>query len=91
MTGDGMRFALRGGELAAEAALAELEGGSPGHEHLRFARNREFAGKWRFNRAVRSLVASRRALVLAASVAARWPAPVRAVVRVAGDVRLARH
>ena len=91
MTGDGMRFAVRGGELAAEAALAELEGGSPAHEHLRLARNREFAGKWRFNRALRSLVASRRALVLAESVAARWPAPLRAIVRVAGDVRLARH
>ena len=31
MTGDGLRFALRGGELAAEAALRELESGAPAY------------------------------------------------------------
>ena len=35
MTGDGLRFALRGGELAADAALEELESGAPAHERLR--------------------------------------------------------
>ena len=34
MTGDGLRFALRGGELAAEAALVELETGIPAHDRL---------------------------------------------------------
>jgi flavin-dependent dehydrogenase len=89
MTGDGMRFALRGGELAAEAALAELEGHTPAHEHLRLARTREFTGKWRFNRALRTLVGSRGGLALAESIGAWWPEPLRLVVRVAGDVRLA--
>ena len=31
MTGDGLRFALRGGELAAQAALDELASGQPAY------------------------------------------------------------
>jgi len=91
ITGDGLRFALRGGELAAEAAVFELESGSAGHARLWKARNREFAGKWRVNRAVRSLVASPRGVQLAAAVAARWSAPTRILISVAGDVDLARR
>ena len=91
MTGDGLRFALRGGELAAEAALRELSSGAPAFEYLRQARAREFAGKWRVNRVLRSLVASPRGVAVAASVAARWAAPVRLLVGIAGDVYLARH
>ena len=56
MTGDGLRFALRGGELAAEAALFELQTGIPAHHRLDEARRREFSGKWRVNRALRALV-----------------------------------
>jgi flavin-dependent dehydrogenase len=89
MTGDGMRFALRGGELAAEAALRELESGTPSFAALAQARAREFSGKWRINRALRTLVGSPRALDLAAVVARHWGAPVRYLIGVAGDVSLA--
>ena len=91
MTGDGLRFALRGGELAAEAALFELETGCPAHHRLLAARRREFSGKWRMNRALRTLVASPRAVSLAATVAAHWAAPVQWLIGMAGDVPLARR
>jgi flavin-dependent dehydrogenase len=91
MTGDGLRFAIRGGELAAQAALSELETGAPAHEELLASRTREFAGKWRVNRALRSLVGSRRALVCAAVAARAWPMPVQRLVGIAGDVNLARR
>jgi flavin-dependent dehydrogenase len=91
MTGDGLRFALHGGELAAEAALAELATGRPAHVWLGGALRREFASKWRLNRALRSLVASPRGIRLAAAVAARWPAPFRWLIDSAGDVPLARR
>ncbi len=91
MTGDGLRFAIRGGELAAEAALRELETGVPAHRHLLASRTREFAAKWRVNRALRSLVGSRRALACAAVAARAWPAPVQQLVGIAGDVNLARR
>ena len=91
MTGDGLRFALRGGELAAEAALCELESHTPSHTRLHASRYHEFSGKWRVNRALRSLVASPRGVELAAAVAARWSAPVRVLIGVAGDIHLARR
>jgi flavin-dependent dehydrogenase len=89
MTGDGMRFALRGGELAAHSALRELESGAAAYEALAGDRAREFSGKWRINRALRVLVDSPRALDLAAVVARRWTAPVEYLIGVAGDVALA--
>ena len=88
MTGDGLRFALRGGELAAEAALEELSSGSPACESLWAARAREFGSKWRINRGLRMLVNSPRAVGAAARVAQQWSAPVRLLVRVAGDLNL---
>jgi len=91
MTGDGLRFAIRGGELAAEAALRELETGLPAHQSLLASRTREFAGKWRLNRALRSLVGSRPALACAAAAARAWPSPVQRLVGIAGDVNLARR
>lgn len=91
MTGDGLRFAIRGGELAAEAAIEELTSGVPAFERLRARRVREFTPKWRINRALRALVASPRAISVATRVAACWPAAVRALVCTAGDVSLARH
>src|SRR5581483_12440807 len=90
MTGDGLRFAFRGGELAAEAALTELESGQPAFAALRAKRLREFGPKWRVNRALRSLVASPRAVSAAAQLAARWPWPVERLVAVAGDVGLCK-
>jgi flavin-dependent dehydrogenase len=89
MTGDGLRFALRGGELAAAAALDELASGVPAFRELHAARAREFSGKWRLNRALRSLVASPRGVSIAASLASLWPAPVEYLVGIAGDVPVA--
>jgi menaquinone-9 beta-reductase len=89
MTGDGLRFALRGAELAAEAALRELETGVPQCERLAAERRSEFAAKWRVNRLLRSLVATPRAVRAASMMARVWPAPVDYLVGVAGDVDLA--
>jgi flavin-dependent dehydrogenase len=88
MTGDGLRFAVRGGELAAEAALRELATNEPAHPSLLAARQQEFGGKWRVNRTLRSLAASPRALRVAAAVASRWSAPVSKLVFTAGDCDL---
>jgi len=90
MTGDGMRFAVRGGMLAAEYALRELEGGQPQHGHLRGARHREFSRKWLINKGLRALAASPRGVALAARVSAHWELPVRSLITLAGDVALAR-
>lgn len=91
MTGDGMRFALRGGELAAEAALQELTTGVAACTSLQAARAREFGAKWRINRSLRALVGSPHGVAVASTLARGWPAPVRMLVRLAGDVKLARH
>ncbi|MGH6693227.1 MAG: NAD(P)/FAD-dependent oxidoreductase, partial [Gammaproteobacteria bacterium] len=72
MTGDGLRFALRGGELAAEAAIDELASGRPAYRRLGAQRQREFQVKWRINRALRLMVGSPRALELAAMASAWW-------------------
>ena len=86
MTGDGLRFATHGAELAAAAALQALGQGWTGvHERLAAERRRAFGGKWRFNRALRSLVGSPRG-VDAAAVGARIAPPLlRAVISHAGD------
>jgi flavin-dependent dehydrogenase len=87
MTGDGLRFALRGAELAAEAVLEELTTGVPSCDRLWGTRAHEFASKWRVNRALRAVVGSPRALGLAAGLARRWPAPVEYLIGVAADVK----
>jgi flavin-dependent dehydrogenase len=87
MTGDGLRFALRGAELAALEALRFLDRGHPdAHLRLTAARRREFAAKWRFNRAIRQLAASRTALhaVTFAARVSTWP--VRRTISYAGDL-----
>ena len=90
MTGDGLRFALRGGELAAHAALQALEHGWAGvHRWHHDARQREFGSKWRFNRVLRGLVGSPlgvRGATLGGRIA---PSAIRALVRYAGDCGLA--
>lgn len=89
MTGDGLGFAIRGGELAAEAALAALAHGWHGvHARLAAERQRAFGGKWRFNRALRALVASPRAIDAAAVAARLAPGVLRAVIARAGDCNL---
>ena len=86
ITGDGLRFAVRGGELAALAALEALEHGWTGvHARLAARRRREFGAKWRFNRAVRALVASPRAVDAAALSASIAPSLLRAMIAYAGD------
>jgi flavin-dependent dehydrogenase len=89
MTGDGLRFAVRGGELAAQAALQALANGWTGvHARLADERRREFATKWRFNRTLRRLVSSPAAVRVGEAVALVAPSALRAVVRRAGDCDL---
>jgi flavin-dependent dehydrogenase len=91
MTGDGLRFAVRGGELAAAAALDALNHGWTGvHTRLAAARAREFSSKWRFNRTLRTLVASPLAVTAAGHAARVAPGVVRRLVARAGDCDLAR-
>jgi flavin-dependent dehydrogenase len=86
ITGDGLRFAVRGGELAAAAALDALTHGWKGvHARLAATRRREFGAKWRFNRALRTLVASPHGVSAAAATAPFAPAVVRAIISRAGD------
>jgi len=87
MTGDGLRFAMRGAELAAAVARESLEKGlGPADARLAEARRAEFERKQRFDRALRAVVA-RPAAVSAAAVAARLaPALLRRVIAVSGDV-----
>jgi flavin-dependent dehydrogenase len=86
MTGDGLRFAIRGGELAAAAALDALANGWSGiHARLAARRAREFGGKCRFNRALRAIVASPTVVDAAALGARVVPGVLRAVVARAGD------
>jgi flavin-dependent dehydrogenase len=91
MTGDGLRFAIRGGALAAQAALQALEHGWRGvHRGLESARRREFGGKQRFNRLLRALVASPIAVDAAGFAARLAPSILRGVIARAGDCDLAR-
>jgi flavin-dependent dehydrogenase len=87
MTGDGLRFALRGGELAALEALRALEhGGADAHVRLRAARRREFGRKWRFNRSLRALVTSPGAVRAAGYGAMVAPSLLQQIIRYAGDL-----
>lgn len=87
MTGDGLRFAVRGGELAGAVALAALAGTvvRP-YERLARARRREFAAKWRFNRSLRRIVDHAAMVDLAAAVARLAPWMLRRTIAFAGDV-----
>jgi flavin-dependent dehydrogenase len=90
MTGDGLRFAVGGGELAAHAALEALECGWGGvHARLAAVRRREFAAKWRFNRALRLLVSSAGGVSAASAIASVAPAVLHSLVGFAGDCSLA--
>jgi flavin-dependent dehydrogenase len=90
MTGDGLRFAFRGGELAAQFAIEALEGRTAAaHIRLEQARRREFGNKWRFNRVLRALVSSPLAVRAAGVGAAIAPPMLAHVVAYAGDVQFA--
>jgi flavin-dependent dehydrogenase len=86
MTGDGLRFAIHGGELAAAAGLQALARGWAGvHAALAAERRRAFGGKWRFNRGLRAIVASPFAVDAAAIGARIAPPLLRAMISRAGD------
>jgi flavin-dependent dehydrogenase len=88
MTGDGIRLALSGAELAARTALAVLNGRrSPTDAAADFNREcrRLLAPKRRFNRALRALVSSSGAIGVSATAAGWCPAAFTALIRHAGD------
>jgi flavin-dependent dehydrogenase len=88
MTGDGLRFALRGGELAADVARHFLDAPEhPWHETLTHRRTQEFANKQRFNRTMRALVSSPSAVRLAGRAAAITPGVLRQLISYAADLR----
>jgi geranylgeranyl reductase family protein len=90
MTGDGLHFAFRGGELAAQETLRALEhGGTGAHVRLLAARQREFARKWRFNRVVRLLVTFPATVRASAYGAVIAPHLLQRAIRYAGDVHAA--
>jgi menaquinone-9 beta-reductase len=90
MTGDGLRFAVEGGELAAVAALDALQHGWTGvHARLAERRWRAFAAKCRFNRALRLLVGSPSAVSVATAAASVVPCALRTIISCAGDCDLA--
>ncbi len=87
MTGDGLRFAFRGAELAALEAMRALERGTDeAHLRLLAARRREFSRKWRFNRTLRALVTSPAAVRAAGVGAALAPGILHRMIAYAGDV-----
>jgi geranylgeranyl reductase family protein len=88
MTGDGLRLAFSGAEMAADVAIDVLRGRlSPADAVTRLTtlRRDSLGRKWRFNRSLRRLVGSSAALG-GATVAARIvPSAFEAIVRYAGD------
>jgi geranylgeranyl reductase family protein len=87
LTGDGLRFAVRGGELAGDVALAALAGRvAVPHAALERVRRREFAAKWRFNRTLRHLVGRGVTVELAGFVASAAPWALRRTIAFASDV-----
>ncbi|MBA3884756.1 MAG: NAD(P)/FAD-dependent oxidoreductase [Acidobacteria bacterium] len=89
MTGDGLRFAFQGGELAAVEGLHALEHGiEDAHLRLQQARRQAFAAKCRFNRTLRSLVSSPASISAAAWAATIAPGLLRRIIRYAGDLQI---
>jgi len=87
MTGDGLRFAVRGGELAGEVALAAMAGRlAHPYATLGRLRRKEFAAKWRFNRSLRHLVDRGVTIEVAGLVASAAPWLLRRTIAFAGDV-----
>jgi flavin-dependent dehydrogenase len=86
MTGDGLRLAIDGAELAADAVLRSLSGtlAAP-HEWLTVRRREAFGVKLRVNRWLRSLVGSPAALGTAVALSRVTPWPFHRVIGYAGD------
>ena len=88
MTGDGLRFALLGAEIAAGIVKEVFDGLLPidrAHVELSRRRRRAFQSKWRFNRMLRSLVASPAGVNAAAATARVLPSMFAMIIRYAGD------
>jgi flavin-dependent dehydrogenase len=87
MTGDGTHLAIRGGMLAAAAALQALEDGdlTAAVGRLNSSRTAELGSKLRFNRWMRRLSSSGAALELASVGAQLAPSALRRIVTFAGD------
>jgi flavin-dependent dehydrogenase len=88
ITGDGLRFALMGAELAAEVVKDVLAGTVPidrAHLVLAARRQRAFQSKWRFNRSLRMLVSSPSSVSAAALTARVLPSLFQKVIQYAGD------
>jgi flavin-dependent dehydrogenase len=88
MTGDGLRLALAGAELAAQTTIEVLAGRLPPDRAaavLAARRLAAFQSKWRFNRTLRALVASPRGVTAAAAAARVLPSVFERVIRYAGD------
>jgi menaquinone-9 beta-reductase len=89
MTGDGTHLAIRGGQLAAAAALHALDGGDLNSAIglLAATRSAELGSKLRFNRSLRVLSGSSMALEVATLAARISPSAITRLVSYAGDVR----
>jgi menaquinone-9 beta-reductase len=88
MTGDGLRFALDGAELAAAVAIDVLAGRvCRGRMAVELGRRRRerFARKWLFNRAVRRFVDYPAGIAAAALTARVLPGLFAQMIRYAGD------
>ncbi|MSO49944.1 MAG: NAD(P)/FAD-dependent oxidoreductase [Acidobacteria bacterium] len=87
MTGDGMHIAMRGGMLAAAAALEALASGDMtlAAGKLTAARASTLGSKLRFNRWMRRLVGSRAAINVVGAGARMAPSMVTRLVWYAGD------
>jgi menaquinone-9 beta-reductase len=88
MTGDGMRFALMGSELAAAIVRDVIAGSLPidgAHLELAARRRAAFQSKWRFNRALRVLVSSPASVTAAAATARVMPSVFARMIQYAGD------
>jgi flavin-dependent dehydrogenase len=88
MTGDGLRIAMRGAELAAAAALEALGArermSDPGQ--LAAQRRRELGAKLRVNRALRALVGVPAGVSAAAVIGTAMPTLLQRLIGYAGDV-----
>jgi flavin-dependent dehydrogenase len=88
ITGDGMRIAMRGAELAATAAQRALEGIADTHRELALERARDLSTKLRINRVLRAVVARPATVVGASAMATLAPSLFEQLIAYAGDVGL---
>ncbi len=88
ITGDGMRIAMRGAELAAIAAQRALDGMAEAYRELALERARELSTKLRINRVLRAVVARPATVVGASAMARVAPAIFERLIAYAGDVGL---